>query len=132
MEEIKFDNIASITQTTLLVVDIIHFEDMKSYVKTYTNFKSIAYRPNHYSDDFGGFFPYWKFSHGVKDLSKYNNIIHSILCVFYALEHFEHEGNTTKRKVQIVVMRFLHYFAGDWIHNFYKAMVWVGMKQLTI
>ena len=134
-----YDSSTSNIKTILSICDIISFEVMKIYKKTYKSAKraanaktkSGANRPSNYSGDDGGFFPYWNLSNGIIDLSRYqildkinsiyNNKIHRIPCVFYALEQLVNDGIITKGYAQIAATRCQHYLTWDWTNNFYNS-----------
>ena len=76
-------------------LDIVGIEPVKIYKGGYEESKSGAMRPEIYKGSDGAFFAYWNNAHQI-DLSRYqvmnqndlffNQQIHKIPCVFYALE----------------------------------------------
>ena len=131
MEEINYDSSSTNIVSILSVIDRIGFEVLKIIEKTYHESKTGVNRPNLYSDDYAAFFPYWNLSEGIIDLSRYqildkvnityNNRIHRIPCVFYALEQLVNDGVIEKDVAIKVAMKCHSAFTRDWTNNFYNS-----------
>ena len=99
---------------------------------TYKTSKSGANRPDTHKESEGGFFPYWNTTD--IDLSRYqvlsktnflyNNSIHKIPCVFFALENLAKDGVIDEGKLTSCVagffMRSTNKKETEWTCNFYN------------